>query len=86
MGVAGVALAAAPYLAKASALQQLTGAQKSGPVAAVAKPAAQQSTKPLVLIVKDDHVLGYRGLEEIPVHDISLASMLHGRFLAKEAT
>jgi hypothetical protein len=80
-GVAGAALAAAPYLAKASAFQQLSGPQKSSAVAAGVRPSAQKSsTEPLVLYVKGDQIFGYRGLEEIPVQDSSLAGMLNGRF------
>ena len=77
LGVAGVALAAVPYLAKASAFEQMSGQQKN---VAVAKPSQHSSTEPLVLFVKGDKVVGYRGLDEIPVHDASLAGMLNSRF------
>lgn len=84
LGVAGVALAAAPYLAKASAFQQLSGSQKSGPAAAVIQPSAGKTgAEPLVLVVKGDQILGYRGLDEIPVQDALLAGMLNGRFNSK---
>jgi hypothetical protein len=87
LGVAGVALAAAPYLAKASAFQQLSGPQKSGSVVTATQPSAQQSSaQPLVLFVKGDQILGYRGLDEIPVQDASLAGMLNSRFNSKGAT
>ena len=86
-GVAGAALAAAPYLAKASAFQQMSGPQASSGAAAAAQPIAQHSsTEPLVLYVKGDQIFGYRGLEEIPVQDSSLAGMLNGRFSSKGAT
>jgi len=81
LGVAGVALVAAPYLAKASALQQLSGSSKAEPSAAAFGPSVgQTSAETLVLVVRGDKVLGYRGLEEIPVQDASLAGMLNGRF------
>jgi hypothetical protein len=87
LGVAGVALAAVPYLAKASAFQELSGPQKNAPGASAAQPSAQQaSAQPLVLFVKGDQVIGYRGLDEIPVQDASLAGMLNGRFNSKGAT
>ena len=87
LGVAGVALAAVPYLAKASAFQQLSGQQKSEPAATAAQPSSQRlSTEPLVLFIKGDQILGYRGLDEIPVKDASLAGMLNGMFSSKGAS
>ena len=80
LGVAGVALAAVPYLAKASAFAQLSGPQKGAPAAAGGQPSQHSSTEPLVLFVKGDKILGYRGLDEIPVHDASLAGMLNAKF------
>ena len=85
LGVAGVALAAAPYLAKASAFEQMSGQQKSAAATAAAQPSQHSSPEPLVLFVKGDKVVGYRGMEEIPVHDASLAGMLLGRFNSKGA-
>lgn len=80
IGLAGAALAATPYLAKASALGQLSGAQKGQSVATMAPPSGQSSAVPLVLYIKGDQILGYRGLEEIPLKDASLASMLNDTF------
>jgi hypothetical protein len=75
-----VALAAVPYLAKASAFEQLSGPQKGAPAAPAGQPSQHSSTEPLVLFVKGDKILGYRGLDEIPVHDASLAGMLNAKF------
>jgi hypothetical protein len=86
-GLAGVALAAAPVLAKASAFSLTSGPQKSEPGAAAAQLSIEQSRgEPLVLLVRGDKVTGYRGLEEMPVQDASLAGMLHGRFNSKGAS
>ena len=79
--VAGAALAAAPLFGKASAMQQLSVSQKAGVAKDLAGSSGQQAReKPLVLIVKGDQILGYRGLQEMRVHDPSLSSMLNGRF------
>jgi len=86
LGVAGAALVAAPYLAKSSAFSQLSGSQKSGTAATAAQPSGVTSSQLLILVVKDDKILGYRGLEEIPVQDASLAGMLNGRFISKGVT
>jgi len=80
-GAVGVALAALPFVAKASAFQQISGQQRSPAVGAGIKASPQQlSGETLVLYVKGDQVVGYRGLAEIPVQDSSLAGMLNGRF------
>jgi hypothetical protein len=85
-GVAGVALAAAPYLAKASAIQQLSGPQKSAPTIVGSQASRRNySTEPLVLVVRGDQILGYRGLEELPLQDASLAGLLDGIFSSKGA-
>ena len=86
LGIAGAALAAAPYLAKASAFQQLPGSEKNGAASEVMRPTAQQSyDAPLVLVVKGDQIMAYRGLNQMPVQDSSLAGMLNDRFGAVEA-
>jgi hypothetical protein len=82
MGAAGVALAAAPLLSKASGLTQRPGPQKAQSPASLASP--RSSSEPLVLVVRGDEILGYRGLVKVPVSDASLAGMLHSRF-SKEA-
>jgi len=43
-------------------------------------PSQEPSSETLVLVVKGDEILGYRGFNKIPVSDASLAGMLHGRF------
>jgi hypothetical protein len=74
-------LAAAPYLAKASAFQQGPGVKNSEVAGSATRPNAQRSDEqPLVLIVKGDRILGYKGLNEMRVQDSSLAGMLNNRF------
>ncbi|MGH9920513.1 MAG: hypothetical protein ACRD6W_16790 [Nitrososphaerales archaeon] len=81
MMVAGAALAAAPLLGKASAMQKLSGSQKTGlPKSLTEASAGQSYEKPLVLIVKGNQILGYRGLKEVRVQDSSLSSMLNAKF------
>lgn len=81
MMVAGAALAAAPLLGKASAMQKLSGSQKAGsPKSLTGAPGEQSYENPLVLIVKGNQILGYRGLKEMRVQDSSLSSMLNSKF------
>jgi hypothetical protein len=81
MMVAGAALAAAPLLGKASAMQKLSGSQKTGSPKSLTGASEEQSyEKPLVLIVKGNQILGYRGLKEMRVQDSSLSSMLNAKF------
>jgi hypothetical protein len=85
LGVAGAALAAAPLLGKASAFQQLSGTQKTQ--VPVSPTTSQQSySEPLVLVIKGDEILGYRGLTKVPMNDASLAGMLHSRFSKGESS
>lgn len=79
-GLAGVALAATPVLAKTSAFSLASAPQKGGQAAASQVSAAKSEGEELVLHVRGDTITGYRGLNKIPVQDASLASMLHGRF------
>jgi hypothetical protein len=85
LGVAGAALAAAPLLGRVSALTQPDGLQKTqgltGPT-----PTQQSHSEPLVLVVKGDEILGYRGLSKVPMNDASLAGMLHSRFSQGESS
>jgi len=74
-----VALAAAPLLSRASGLTQRSGLQKAQDPASMI-PSQEPSSETLVLVVKGDEILGYRGFNKIPVSDASLAGMLHGRF------
>jgi len=79
IGVAGAALAAAPLVGKVSALAQPAGLQKTQ-APAVQTPPGESHSEPLVLVVKGDEILGYRGLTKVPMNDASLAGMLHSRF------
>jgi hypothetical protein len=84
IAAAGAALAAAPYLAKASMFtQQATPAKLASAGTAPQLSAQRSSQEPLILVVKGDQVLGYRGLEEMPVRDASLAAMLNNAFVSK---
>jgi hypothetical protein len=85
IGVAGAALAAAPLVGKVSALTQPAGMQKTQ--APSVQAASQQShSEPLVLVVRGDEILGYRGLTKVPMNDASLAGMLHSRFSKGESS
>ena len=85
IGVAGAALAAAPLVGKVSALAQPAGLQKTQ-APAVQAPAGESHSEPLVLVVKGDQILGYRGLTKVPMNDASLAGMLHSRFSQGESS
>ena len=85
LGVAGAALAAAPLVGKVSALTQPAGLQKTQ-APAVRLPLRQSQSEPLVLVVKGDEILGYRGLTKVPMNDASLAGMLHSRFSKGESS
>ena len=85
IGVAGAALAAAPLVGKVSALAQPAGLQKTQ-VPVVQAPAGESHSEPLVLVVKGDQILGYRGLTKVPMNDASLAGMLHSRFSKGESS
>ena len=85
LGVAGAALAAAPLLGKVSALTQPAGLQKMQQPASLA-PSQSSQAEPLVLVVKGDEILGYRGLTKVPMNDASLAGMLHSRFSKGESS
>jgi hypothetical protein len=86
IGVTGAALAAAPLVGKVSALGQTPGLQKTQ-APAVETPSQQQSySEPLVLVVRGDEILGYRGLTKVPMSDASLAGMLHSRFSKGESS
>ena len=83
MAAAGAALAASPYLAKVSAFAQQSNTSR--PASAGNAAQAPSSGEPLVLLVKGDQVTGYRGLEEMPLRDASLASMLNSAFASRLA-
>jgi hypothetical protein len=84
MAAAGAALAAAPYLAKVSFASQQSSNGKMVLAGSTAQGSGQQSSSstPLVFVVKGDHVLGYRGLQEVPIRDASLAAMLNNAFVS----
>jgi hypothetical protein len=86
IGVAGAALAAAPLVGKVSALAQPAGLQKAQAPAVQAPSSQQSNSEPLVLVVKGDEILGYRGLAKVPMNDASLAGMLHSRFSKGESS
>jgi hypothetical protein len=85
LGVAGAALAAAPLLGKVSALTQPAGLQKTQEPPSLA-PSQSSQSEPLVLVVRGDEILGYRGLTKVPMNDASLAGMLHSRFSKGESS
>lgn len=85
LGVAGAALAAAPLLGKVSALAPTAGLQKTQ-APAIQAPSQQSHSEPLVLVVKGDEILGYRGLTKVPMSDASLAGLLHSKFSAGESS
>jgi len=85
IGVAGAALAAAPLIGKVSALAQPAGLQKTQ-APAVQTPSQQSYSEPLVLVVKGDEILGYRGLTKVPMNDASLSGLLHSRFSKGESS
>jgi hypothetical protein len=80
LAAGGAALAAAPFLSKASAFTRGSSSGTSSQAGAPTGFAQQSSDKSLVLVVRGDQVLGYRGHEEIPMQDSSFASMLHEKF------
>jgi hypothetical protein len=88
IGVAGAALAAAPLVGKVSAFGQSAALQKTQAPAlqTPSSPSQQSYSEPLVLVVKGDEILGYRGLTKVPVNDASLAGMLHSRFSKGESS
>jgi hypothetical protein len=91
--VASAALAAAPYLGN------LVGGVQAGPIqTAPAQPTATQAvaagsaslsgaasdnSQPLVLIIRNDIVQSFKGLQEITVQDAGLAQKLRSAFIAR---
>jgi hypothetical protein len=91
--VASAALAAAPYLGN------LVGGVRAGPTqTAPAQPTATQAaaagsaslsgttsdnSQPLVLIIRNDIVQSFKGLQEITVQDAGLAQKLRSAFIAR---
>ena len=90
--VASAAIAAAPYLGN------LVGGVQAGPIqSAPAQPAAVQASsavsaslsgstsdnEPLVVIIRNDMVQSFKGLQEITVQDAGLAQKLRSAFIAR---
>lgn len=78
LAAAGAALAAAPYLPKA------LGSVQPQSVTLNTTSSATPNNEPLVIVVKDEELLAFRGIEEFRVLDARLASQLketfqHGR-------
>jgi hypothetical protein len=90
--VASAAIAAAPYLGnlvggvQASPLQtapaQPTAVQASS-AGSTALSGSTSDNQPLVLIIRNDIVQSYKGLQEITVQDAGLAQKLRSAFLAR---
>ncbi len=80
LAAGGAALAAAPYLPKVSGNMQTEDIKPS----ATFKPAS--SKDPLVIVVKENELVGFRGLAEYKVIDSQLASRLNEAFEAGRAT
>jgi hypothetical protein len=90
--VASAAIAAAPYLGN------LVGGVQASPMqTAPAQPSAVQASsagsaslsgsssdnQPLVLIIRNDMVQSFKGLQEITVQDAGLAQKLRSAFIAR---
>jgi hypothetical protein len=90
--VASAAIAAAPYLGN------LVGGVQASPIqSAPAQPTAVQAisagstslsgstsdSEPLVVIIRNDMVQSFKGLQEITVQDAGLAQKLRSAFIAR---
>ncbi|MBI2648730.1 MAG: twin-arginine translocation signal domain-containing protein [Thaumarchaeota archaeon] len=74
LAVAGAVIAAAPYMANVS------GATQSTP-AGLKKTTFRTDTKgPLVIVVTERMMMGFRGDEEFSIDDVDLASQLNRAF------
>jgi len=78
-------MAAMPLVARYSTMASDLGGKTSGTASSslVEHAAISTSGEDLILVVRGDKVTGYRGLEEMPIHDSSFASSLRGRFPAR---
>ncbi len=80
LAAAGAALAAMPYLPKVSGNTQSDGLQHN------ATSKGSSNKDPLVILVKENELVGFRGLEEFKVVDPQLATHLNEAFQAGRAT
>ena len=83
LAVAGAALAATPYLARAAGAEQVTPRELGeGPENVALNPHPEG---PLIVLVRDNELLGFRGMEEIHVKDMALISQIQRSFQFKGA-
>ncbi len=84
LAAAGAAIAAVPYMSRVSAFApgQSVGADRS---VVASRVGGDGSGQPLVVVVKGDEMLGFRGLNEFRLVDPALASTIAGAFRATEA-
>lgn len=80
LAAAGAALAAMPYLPKVSGNVQSEGLQQN------ASSKVSSSKGPLVILVKENELLAFKGLEEFRIVDSQLASQLNETFQVGRAT
>jgi hypothetical protein len=91
--VASAALAAAPYLGnlvggvQASPMQtapaQPSAVQAGTAAASASLSGSSSDNQPLVLIIRNDIVQSFKGLQEITVQDAGLAQKLRSAFIAR---
>jgi hypothetical protein len=75
LAAAGAAIAAVPYISKVSGYVPASSSPSK-----TARSAA--SKQPLVVVVKENELLGFRGLNEFRLVDPALASTLNDAFQA----
>jgi hypothetical protein len=80
LAAAGAALAAAPYLPKVAGNIQTQNLRLN------ANSKGSTSKDPLVILVKENELLAFRGLEEFRIIDPQLANQLAEAFQAGRAT
>ena len=86
MAAGGAAIAAAPLLARASSIGKQQGSGRKTPSETTNGALSATSAQQLVVVVRGDQVLGYKGAEEISVQDAALASTLHAKFDSARGT
>ncbi len=77
LAAAGAVIAAAPYMAKVS------GAVHSTPTGMKKTSFPTDSNGPLVIVVTERMMMGFRGDEELSVDDADLASQLNRAFAGR---
>lgn len=80
LAAAGAALAAAPYLPKVSGNIQSESFQRN------MASKGSSSKDPLVILVKENELIGYEGFREFRLADAALASQLKEAFQAVRTT